>query len=93
MRFALLLARARRPLRRFLRDKSARIRGTVPNVAVKAGYREMIPDFETLLAEERDSERQLDLRQAISLLQGQTFERDGWQVRKLANGNIEYSPS
>ena len=80
-------------LRRFLTDRSARIRGTVPNVAVKAGYAELIPDFETLLAEERDSERQLDLRQAIALLQGQTFERDGWQVRKLANGNIEYSPS
>ena len=80
-------------LRRFLSDRSARIRGTVPNVAVKAGYRELIPDFETLLAVERDSERRTDLRQAIALLQGQSFERDGWQVRKLANGNIEYSRS
>jgi hypothetical protein len=80
-------------LRRFLSDRSARIRGTVPNIAVKAGYRELIPDFETLLAEERDSERRLDLRQAVALLQGQTFERNGWQVRKLANGNITYSQS
>ena len=79
-------------LRRFLRDRSARIRGTVPNIAVKAGYRELIPDFEVSLKEERDSERQQDLKQAIALLRGETFQRDGWQVRRLANGNIEYSP-
>jgi len=78
-------------LRRFLKDKSAKIRGTVLNVAVKAGYAELIPDFETLLAEERDSERQWDLKQAIALLQGRTFDRDGCQIRRLANGDIEYS--
>jgi hypothetical protein len=78
-------------LRKFLTDKSAKIRGTVLNVAVKAGYAELIPDFETLLAKERDSERQLDLKQTIALLQGQTFERDGCQIRRLANGDIEYS--
>jgi HEAT repeat protein len=78
-------------LRRFLSDKSARIRGTVPNVAVKAGYQELIPEFETLLAEESDGERRTDLEQAIALLRGQTFERDGYQVRRLANGDIEYS--
>lgn len=78
-------------LRKFLTDQSAKIRGTVLHVAVKAGYAELIPDFKTLLAEERDSERQLDLRQAIALLQGQTFERDGCRIRRLANGDIEYS--
>jgi hypothetical protein len=78
-------------LRRFLNDRSARIRGTVPNIAVKAGYQELVPDFEALLADEHNRERRADLEQAIALLRGQTFERDGWQVRKLANGKIEYS--
>ena len=80
-------------LRRFLSDRSARIRGTVPNVAVKAGYGELIPDFEAMLATERDGERRTDLEQAIALLRGQSFERDGRQVRKLADGSIEYSES
>ena len=80
-------------LRQFLNDRSARVRGTVPNIAVKAGYQELIPDFEALLVGESDSERRTDLEQAIALLRGQTFERDGWQVRKLANGDIEYSES
>jgi hypothetical protein len=79
-------------LRRFLGDRSARIRDTVPTVAVKAGYQQLMPDFEAALKQERDSERQQDLKQAIALLRGETFQRDGWQVRKLANGNIEYSP-
>jgi HEAT repeat protein len=78
-------------LRRFLSDRSVRIRGTVPNVAVKAGYQELIPDFEAMLGTERDSERRTDLEQAIALLRGQSFERDGWRVRKLASGDIEYS--
>ena len=78
-------------LRRFLQDKSARIRGTVPNLAVAAGYAELIPDFEAMLATERDPERRTDLEQAIALLRGQTFERDGWQVRKLASGDLVYS--
>jgi len=80
-------------LRQFLNDRSARVRGTVPNIAVKVGYQELIPDFEALLVGESDSERRTDLEQAIALLRGQTFERDGWQVRKLANGDIEYSES
>ena len=80
-------------LRRFLSDRSVNIRGTVPNVAVKAGYRELIPDFEIALSAERNRERRENLRQAIALLQGRTFERDGWQVRKLADGSIEYLQS
>jgi HEAT repeat protein len=78
-------------LRHFLSDKSARIRGSVPNIAVKMGYQELVPDFEALLAEESDEERRTDLAQAIALLRGQTFERDGCQVRRLANGDIKYS--
>jgi hypothetical protein len=78
-------------LRRFLTDRSARIRGTVINVAIKAGYRELIPDFKALLKKERDSEQQENLREAIALLQGKSFTRDGWTERKLANGDLEYS--
>ena len=80
-------------LRRFLSDRSARIRGTVTNVAVKGRYRELIPDFETALKNERDAERCEDLKQAIALLQGETFQRDGWQIRLLASGDLEYSQS
>ena len=66
------------------------MRGTVLNVAVVASFRELVPDFEALLVDERDAERQQDIRQAIALLQGQSFTRDGWVVRKLATGDIEY---
>jgi hypothetical protein len=78
-------------LRRFLTDKSARIRGTVQSVAVKAGYSELIPDFEAILATKREREHRVDLKQTIALLRGQTFARDGWRVRRLASGDIEYS--
>jgi hypothetical protein len=78
-------------LRRFLADRSARIRGTVINIAIKAGYRELIPDFKALLKKERNSAQQENLREAIALLQGKSFVRDGWRVRKLANGDLEYS--
>ena len=77
-------------LRGFLIDKSAQIRGTVVNVAVKAGYSELIPDFKTLLATERDDEQREDLRQALALLRGKTFKREGAHIRKLADGSIEY---
>jgi len=79
-------------LRRFLSDRSARVRGAVLNVAVKAGYRQLIPDFEAFLAEESDAERQQDIRQAIALLRNESFVRDGWQVRRLPNGDIESTP-
>ena len=78
-------------LRRFLRDKSARIRGTASNVAVKTGYRELIPDLEGLVREERDAERREDLRQTIALLRGESYARDGWQIRRLSKGDIECS--
>ena len=78
-------------LRRFLTDRSARIRGTVQSVAVKAGYGELIPDFEAILVRERDRELRTDLKQTIALLRGQPFPRDGWRIRKLASGDIEHS--
>jgi hypothetical protein len=77
-------------LRRFLTDRSARVRDMALNVAVKAGYSDLVADFEALLAQERDPERQKDIQQAIALLRGETFSRDGWLIRKLADGNIEY---
>jgi HEAT repeat protein len=80
-------------LRRFLSDKSARVRGTVLNVVVVAEFRQLIPDFEALLAQEHGPEVQQDIRQAIALLTGQSFTRNGWVVRKLANGAIEYVQS
>jgi hypothetical protein len=64
-------------LRRFLSDRSARIRGTVCSVAIKAGYRDLIPDFEALLKEEPDNQQGEDLREAIALLRGETFQRNG----------------
>ncbi|HUR45841.1 MAG TPA: HEAT repeat domain-containing protein, partial [Candidatus Saccharimonadales bacterium] len=78
-------------LRRFLKDKSARVRGTVPNVAVKAGYEELVPDFEAMLAEEQDEEQRKDWEQAIALLRGESYERDGMRVRKLPSGDLEYT--
>jgi hypothetical protein len=78
-------------LRGFLCDRSARIRGTVRNVAIAAGYRELIPDFEAMLAEESDLTRRKDWEEAIALLRGESFARDGWIVRKLPNGDVEYS--
>lgn len=77
-------------LRRFLTDKSARVRGTVLGLAMKEGYLQLIPDFEALLAQAHDTEEQKDLQQAIALAKGQTFTRDGVRIRKLPDGGIEY---
>jgi HEAT repeat protein len=82
---------ALRYLRRFLRDKSERVRGTVVNVAVKAGYVDLIPDFEALLKQPIESEHQEALKEAVALLRGETYKGDGWQARKLSDGSIEYS--
>jgi len=79
-------------LRQFLTDRSARVRGTALTVAVRADYTQLIPDFEVSLENERDAERQQDIRQAIALLRGESFARKGWIVRKLPDGGIEYSP-
>jgi hypothetical protein len=77
-------------LRQFLRDRSAKVRGTVMTVATKAHYRELLPDFETLLKQERDGEMRKNLQQALALLNGKSFTRDGMLIRRLKNGDIEY---
>jgi hypothetical protein len=78
-------------LKRFLRDRSNRIRGTVTTVTTAKDYKEMITDFESMLKEEENEEQRVELRQAIALLRGETFERDGMLVKRLPNGDLEYS--
>ena len=80
-------------LRQFLNDASGRVRGTVPNLAVKARYSELLPDFERLLNQPKWKNQQEELKEAIALLRGEIYVRaDGWKSRKLPDGGIEFSP-
>jgi hypothetical protein len=79
-------------LKRFLTDRSRRVRGFALGVSLRAGYRQLIPDFEAQLERTTDADEREDIEQAIALLRGETFTRDGMKIRRLDNGDLDCAP-
>jgi hypothetical protein len=78
-----------RLLRQFLSDRGAKIRGTAVTATIAGNHYELLPDLNTLLANEANPERQEDLKEAIALLEKHSHVRDGMEVRRIKDG-IDY---
>jgi hypothetical protein len=79
-------------LRRFLSDKSARVRSTVLTIAVVGDFRALLPDLESWLLLEKKTETREDINEAIALLRDGKHIRDGTEIRRLPDGQLEYIP-